>query len=114
MGLLRYLDVVLIVVAAPILLPVGVPALGYGIGAGVWILLRAVGIGVDHFASVSGTAPALSIRLAYMIGRLFLLALAVILVRKGSGQDAGLTALSVIVFAFTVQLATSMGSQRRR
>ena len=39
-----------------------------------------------------------------MLGALFLLALAVILVRQ-AGQDAGLTALVVVVFAFTIQLA---------
>ena len=36
-----------------------------------------------------------------------LLAIAVILVRNGSGRDAGLTALIVIVFAFTTQLVLS-------
>ena len=45
--------------------------------------------------------------MGYMLGRLFLLALAVILVRKSDGQDAGLTALAVIVVAFTVQLVSA-------
>ena len=46
-----------------------------------------------------------TLRLGYMLGRLFALALAVILVRNGASRDDGLTALVVIVFAFTVQLA---------
>ena len=41
---LAYLDVVLLVVAAPIMLLIGVPAVGYLVGAGVWIALRAVGV----------------------------------------------------------------------
>jgi hypothetical protein len=46
-----------------------------------------------------------------MLGRLFVLAIAVILVRKNSGQDAGLAALAVIVVAFTIQLAVSAVSR---
>jgi hypothetical protein len=42
-----------------------------------------------------------------MLGRLFLLALAVILARQAYGRDAGITALAVVVFAFTVQLVIS-------
>ncbi len=107
-ALLRFFDVVLVVVAAPILLPIGVPAAGYGIGAGAWIVLRALGVAVDRGASALGAARGeITIRLTYMLGRLFLLALTIILVRRGLGKDDGLTALLVIVFAFTMQLGTS-------
>ena len=47
------------------------------------------------------------------VDRLFTLALAVILARGASKND-GLTALAVIVFAFTVQLATSAITRPRR
>jgi hypothetical protein len=115
MGLLRYLDVVLLVVAAPIMLLIGVSAAGYAAGAGAWIALRAVGIGVERVAgTVREPSQQIGLRLGYMLGRLFLLAIAIILVRKGSGQDAGLTALAVIVFAFTVQLAVSAINRPRR
>jgi hypothetical protein len=115
LSVLRYLDVVLIVVAAPIMILIGVSAAGYAAGAGAWIALRVVGIGVERFTAES-TDPGrqIGIRLGYMLARLFLLALAVVLVRKGSGQDAGLTALAVIVFAFTVQLAVSAINRPRR
>jgi hypothetical protein len=42
-----------------------------------------------------------------MLARLFILALTVVLARKAFGKDDGLTALVVIVFAFTVHLGTS-------
>jgi hypothetical protein len=104
--LLRYFDVVLVVVAAPIMLLIGVPAAGYGIGAGAWIVLRALGVAVERGASATDSASSqITLRLAYMLGRLFALALAVILARSSDGKDAGLTALVVIVFAFTIQLA---------
>ena len=111
---LAYLDVVLLVVAAPIMLLIGVPAVGYLVGAGAWILLRVVGIGVDRLAaSIGDPNREITLRLAYLIGRLFLLAIAVILVRNGSGRDDGLTALLVIVFAFTTQLVTSFLTRPR-
>jgi hypothetical protein len=106
---LAYLDVVVLVVAAPIMLLIGVPAVGYLVGAGAWILLRAVGAAVERAAGTAGDPRReASLRLAYLLGRLFLLAIAVILVRNGAGRDDGLTALLVIVFAFTVQLVLSV------
>jgi hypothetical protein len=112
---LRYLDVILLVIAAPIMILIGVSAAGYAAGAGAWIVLRLLGIPVERFAAESKEpGRQIGIRLGYMLGRLFLLALAVILVRKGSGQDAGLTALAVIVFAFTVQLAVSAINRPKR
>ncbi len=110
---LRYVDVVLIVVAAPIMLLIGVSAAGYGIGAGTWIALRAVGVAVDRATEGAPINRSIGIRLGYMLGRLFALAIAVILARKSDGQDAGLTALVVVVFAFTVQLAITAATRPR-
>jgi hypothetical protein len=106
--LLRYFDVALLVVAAPILLLIGVSPAGYGVGAGAWVALRVVGVAVERYAGqVSEPPRAVGVRLGYMLGRLFALAIAVILVRKANGQGAGLTCLAVVVAAFTVQLAIS-------
>ena len=111
---LRYLDVVLLAVAAPIMLLIGVSPAGYLIGAGAWIALRVAGVAVEGYASAgTDVNRAIGARLGYMLGRLFALAIVVILVRKADGQDAGLAALAVIVFAFTVQLATSAVSRPR-
>jgi hypothetical protein len=113
--LVRYFDVVVIVVAAPIMLLIGVPALGYAVGAGAWILLRAVGVAVDSAAEASpDMSRAVGLRLGFMLGRLFLLALAVILARKAGTRDDGLTALAVIVFAFTASMALSAVTRPRK
>jgi hypothetical protein len=105
---LRYFDVIILVAAAPIMILIGVPATGYLVGAGAWIVLRLIGIGVERAASETTDANrAIGLRLGYMLGRLFALAIAVILVRKSDGQDAGLACLAVIVVAFTIQLFIS-------
>ena len=112
--LLRYLDVALVVLAAPIMLLIGVSPAGYLVGAGAWVLLRAVGVGVDRAVARAQFRNEISIRLGYLLGRLFVLALAVILIRRSEGRDAGLAALLVIVFAFTVQLVCSAMTRPRR
>jgi hypothetical protein len=108
------LDVVLVALAAPIMLLIGVPATGYLVGAGAWVLLRVLGIGVERYAAQDDLRRTISIRLGYLMARLFLLALAVILVRRGQGRDDALATLLVIVFAFTVQLAISFATRPRR
>ena len=105
--LLQYLDVAVVVLAAPIALLVGVPAAGYGIAAAAWIALRALGVAVERAAAAADLRRQVSLRLGYMLGRLFALALVIILVRQDVGRDDGLAALLVIVAAFTIQLATS-------
>lgn len=111
---LAYMDVVLVVLAAPIMLLMGVPVSGYGIAAGVWVTLRVLGVGVDRYANATQDANRqIGVRMGYMLGRLFTLAIVVILVRKSDGQDAGLTALAVIVFAFTAQLVCSAFTRPR-
>jgi hypothetical protein len=110
---LRYFDVLVLVVAAPIMLLIGVPADGYGVGAGAWIVLRAVGVGVERYAASRDFNRMIGVRLAYMLSRIFLLALAVILVRQSDGQSSGLAALAVVVFAFTIQLVISAANRPR-
>jgi hypothetical protein len=105
--LLGYLDVAIVVLAAPIMLLIGVPAFGYCVGAGAWIALRAVGVGVERAATGRDVRSQVSLRMGYMLGRLFLLALAIVLARSGGSRNDGLAALVVIVVAFTVQLAIS-------
>jgi hypothetical protein len=112
--LVTYLDVVLVVLAAPIMLIIGVPAAGYLIGSGAWIALRGVGVAVERAAGARELRAQVSLRLGYMLGRLFLLALAIVLARTGGGRNDGLAALVVIVVAFTVQLAVSALNRPRR
>jgi hypothetical protein len=111
---LAYLDVVVLVVAAPIMLLIGVPAAGYLIGAGAWIVLRVVGVAVERVVpALHDPRGEVTLRLAYMLGRLFTLAIAVIVARNGAGRSDGLTALLVIVFAFTIQLLTTFLTRPR-
>jgi hypothetical protein len=107
LSLLRYFDVVVILVAAPIMLLIGVSASGYLLAAAAWIGLRLVGVAVDRYAAAVDLTRSTAIRMVFMLTRLFALAIVVILVRQADGQDAGLTCLAVVVFAFTISLFIS-------
>ncbi len=54
---LAYLDIVLLVVAAPIMLLIGVPAVGYLVGAGAWIVLRALGVAIERVDPIAARSP---------------------------------------------------------
>jgi hypothetical protein len=103
-SLAPYIDVVLVMLAAPLLFVIGVPTLGYVIGAGSWIVFRAVGVAVDRHASAGANVlRQLSLRIEYRLARVLALVAAAVFALK-AGRADGLTALLVITFAFTVQL----------
>ena len=115
MSVLSFFDVALVVIATPIMLLLGASAAGYCLAAGAWVLLRAAGVGVERFAAATPDANRqIAARMGLMFVRLFGLALVVILVRKSDGQDAAITALVVVVVAFTVQLLTAPFGRPRR
>src|ERR1700760_4826563 len=106
---LRYLDVVAPLVIAPIVLALGAPAVGYGLGFATWLLVRTLGVAADRMAgSITNVAEQVSLRLAYRFARVSLLLAVTALAFKGDGRPDGLTALLVITFAFTIQLSLAI------
>jgi hypothetical protein len=109
------LDVVVLVVATPVLLLAGVPARAYLIAAGAWIVLRAIGILIDRVGlAISPSRAEIGLRLAYLMGRLIALAAVVVLLRHADGRSAALTALLVMLVAFTIELSISFVYRPRR
>jgi hypothetical protein len=100
-AVLVYFDVLLVLVAAPVMLLIGVPALGYLVGAGAWIALRGAGVAADRLATATPDA-------ARQIS-----AMAVILARQSSKND-GLAALVVIAAAFTISMAVLPATRPRK
>jgi hypothetical protein len=105
---LRYLDVVLVVLAAPFVVLLGAPVLGYVVGAGVWIAQRLLEAWLDAAARRSDTRRAVGIKVASMIGRVWLIGIGVLVVGLGAEREDGFTAAVVCLAAYTVHLATSL------
>ena len=106
MVIVRYLDVVLVVVAVPVALALGAPTLGCAIGAGAWIVQRILAQ-ADRRLIRNTTEPRtqLGLNLFEAFGRIWLLAGAIIAAALIGGRADGLTAAVTIFAAYTVAFA---------
>jgi hypothetical protein len=106
MLILRYLDVVLVAVAAPVALALGVPALGFAVGAGAWVLQRIVGqVDKRWVGKAAEPRTQLGLNLFEAFGRIWLLAGAIVAAGVIGGRADGLTAAVTIFAAYTVAFA---------
>jgi hypothetical protein len=105
---LRYLDVCLVLATAPFVLIAGLPMFGYLVGACVWLLTRAGMVWMQEQA-LRADDPKLKagLQVGGMMGRLWLVALAVILARYAGGKDDGIMAAALVLAAFTVYFVMS-------
>ena len=104
----RYLDVVLIVLAAPIVMLMGGPMLGYVVGAGIWLVQRVLEAWLDGAARRADARRALALKFASMIGRTWLVVIAILAVGLTAEREDGFTAAVVCLVAYTVHLATAL------
>jgi hypothetical protein len=104
----RYLDVVLVVLAAPFAILLGAPALGYLVGAGVWIVQRVLEAALEHTADRGEVRRAIGIKVASMIGRVWLIGAGVLAVGLAAEREDGFTAALVCLAAYTIHLATAL------
>lgn len=103
MLLTRYLDVVFVVIVAPVALALGAPAVGYAIGGAAWILQRILAA-TDARWTTRLTEPRqqLAANLLAGFGRIWLLAGAIVIAGVAGGRSNGLTAALVIFGAYSV------------
>ncbi|HWF31894.1 MAG TPA: hypothetical protein VG188_04985 [Solirubrobacteraceae bacterium] len=107
MATLRYLDVCLVLATAPFVLAGGLPLAGYLIGALAWLLTRLGTIFMYSRARRVGDPKyRAGLQVAGMMGRVWLVALAVILARVVS-KDDGIMAAALLLAAFTVYFVMS-------
>ncbi len=103
MAVLRYLDVVLVVLATPVALALGAPALGFIVGAGAWVLQRIIAQADKRFLSKAAEPRTqLGLNLFEAFGRIWLLAGAIVVAGVAGGRADGLTAAVTIFAAYTV------------
>jgi hypothetical protein len=108
MILIRYLDLVLLVVALPVFLIGGLPMLGYAAGAGAWLVQRAIQIALYRKAAASDDPrTVVGIAAGSMIGRGWLVALTIFAAGLVD-EDAGLAAAVLVILLFTAYFTVSM------
>jgi hypothetical protein len=106
---LRYLDVIVVVLAAPFVILTGLPALGYGVGALAWIVQRVVGAAVEaRMRRESDIKAQVGLGLASSLGRAWLVGLTILAVGLAGAREDGVTAAVLVLVAYTVYLVTSL------
>jgi hypothetical protein len=109
LAIVRYLDVVLVVLAAPFVVLTGAPVLGYLAGAAAWIVNRAIGAAVEQVArKKTDVRAAIGLNLGTLLLRAWLVALTILLVGLAGTRKDGLMAAFVLLVAFTVYFAMSL------
>ena len=108
-GLVRYADLALLALALPLFMVADWPLLGYVVAAGAWLAQRAILLVVGRRVAAAlargERRQAMGLTGASVLGRVWLLALAVLLVGLLAEDRDGLAAALLLVVLFTVQLA---------
>jgi hypothetical protein len=108
-GLLRYLDVVLVVAALPLVAFAGLPLLGYAVGAGAWILQRIAGAVLERRAARSEDMRVqVGLNFGGTLARAWMVGGAIIAVGLAGEREDGLTAAVLVLVAFTVYFALTL------
>lgn len=105
---LRYLDLLLVVLALPVFAAAGFPLAGWGVGAGAWLAQRGLQLSLNRRARAS-TDPrtVVGVLAGSMIARGWLVAIAIFLVGL-SDNHAGLAAAVLVIALFTVYFTVGM------
>jgi hypothetical protein len=105
----RYLDVWLVILAAPFVLLLGAPVLGYAVGALAWIVQRVAAVAVERRAErATDVKTALGLNMGSLVLRAWLIGLTILAVGLIAEREDGLTAGVTVLAAFTVYFATSL------
>ncbi len=110
---LRYVDVILLLIAVPIALALGAPSFGLLVGAGAWLLQRLLGV-ADRRAIVNAAAPGSRLGLNFVdaFARIWLLAGAIVVAGAVGSRQDGLAAALVILAAYSIAFAVRIGMGR--
>jgi hypothetical protein len=109
LAIVRYLDVAVVVLAAPFVLLMGAPTLGYVVAAGVWIASRVFAVSAERFARTHlSPRGQIGLGFAVLVGRAWLLGLTILVVGLSGKREDGLMAALLTLVAFTIYLATSL------
>jgi hypothetical protein len=105
----KYVDLLALALALPIFLLGDFPMLGYAVGAGVWLVQRAVQSVAARRAKEElahgERQRAMGIVAATGLGRVWLMAAVVLIVGLAVERPAGLAAAVLVVVLFTISMA---------
>jgi hypothetical protein len=112
---LRYSDLALLVAALPVFIAAGLPMAGYVVITCVWLVQHGIELGTDRAVAKAvergDRRAAMGWIGATTLARVWIVALAVLLVGLLSSKDAGLAAAVLAAVLFTVHLGARLLSR---
>jgi hypothetical protein len=108
LALLRYLDVILLMVAVPVTLLLGAPVVGVVVSASAWLLQHLLARAGRRWISGRGDDARFGLSLVDAFGRIWLLAGAIVLAAIIGGRSDGLTAALMIFGAYSIAFAVRL------
>jgi hypothetical protein len=108
----RYMDVLLVILAAPFVILMSGPLLGYLAGGGAWIATRILGVLVERHARTRSAKAQVGLNFGALMGRAWILGITILVVGLAGEREDGLMAALLALVAFTVYLATSLALPR--
>jgi len=108
LAIVRYLDVAVVILAAPFVALMGGPMLGYVVGAAAWIFTRIAGALVERYARTRDVKTQLGLNFGVMLGRVWIMGIAILVVGRTADRADGLMAALLALAAFTIYLATTL------
>ncbi len=112
LAVLRYLDVVLVIIATPVALSLGAPAVGIAVAAAAWLIQRMLARTIQRWIAGRGADARFGLNLVDGFGRIWLLAGAIVLAAVIGGRRDGLAAAVLIFCAYSVAFAMRLVSGR--
>ena len=112
LAVVRYLDVILVILAAPFVLLMGGPVLGYVVGAVAWISTRILGVLIERGARNRSAKAQVGLNFGALMGRAWILGITILVVGLTGEREDGLMAALLALVAFTVYLATTLALPR--
>jgi hypothetical protein len=105
----RYLDVLLVVLAAPFVVLTGLPVLGYVAGGLAWLVQRVIAVAIEgRMRRQPDIRAAIGLGLGTTLGRAWLVGLTILVVGLAGEREDGLMAAVLVLAAYTVSLVTSL------
>jgi hypothetical protein len=105
----KYVDLIALALALPVFLLANFSMLGYAVGAAVWLIQRAVQTvaarRVRSELAAGERQRAMGIAAGTGLGRVWLMALVVLVIGLAVEREAGLSAAILVVVLFTISMA---------
>jgi hypothetical protein len=106
---LRYLDVVLVLLAAPFVLLMDLPVLGYAVGGAAWIVQRAIAGWVDaKMRRQRDIRAVVGLGLGASLGRAWFVGLTILAVGLAGAREDGAMAAVLVLAAYTVYFVSAL------